>query len=636
MSAAVLMIVTALQIAYAAAVSAAEAEVTLVVSEGMTTSTEIEVFGKDGKSFGKPAEGEPVACEDPAYYSISCTDEKIMSSGLYAVYVTKDVPEDGSVPEIDSSNTIFMDQKTASEDGKVSFGKVYPTELADSVIVMSGTNIKPEIIAAVSKKEADPTDPEAEYGAKTDGRLFKTLADAVAKVSDGDTIIMLKASEEGITVPEKELSFTVDPGEYGPVPVVNAPEGYTVEPEPSSLSEADRRKPVKYTVTEEKESIYGAVIGDDAFYDTLEDAVAHVKDGQTITMLKESTSSVTAQKAAMKFTIDPGEFGPIPVIKAPQGYSINPVSPAERLRMDDIKYTVTRNTTNTVTGGGGGGGGGSSSTSANATYTLTFNTNGGTAVGSITRVSNTTISLANYNTAREGYTFEGWCSDSSLSNVVASVTLTRNTVVYAKWKENRENGSSGNDNNGSGGDGSGADTSSYAGFRDVEPGAYYAGAVDWAVKKGITTGTSSDTFSPDDVCTRAQMVTFLWRAAGSPEPESVNNIFTDADVNSYYGKAVLWAVENNITNGMSPGKFNPDDTVNRGQTVTFIYRAAGSPDARASSDFRDVVPGAYYNDAVNWAVAKGITNGISRTEFDPEGDCTRAQIVTMLNRYYIS
>lgn len=167
-------------------------------------------------------------------------------------------------------------------------------------------------------------------------------------------------------------------------------------------------------------------------------------------------------------------------------------------------------------------------------------------------------------------------------------------------------------------------------FIDVPTSAYYYDAVAWAVENGITNGTSATTFSPDDSCTRAQMVTFLWRAAGSPKATG-GNPFTDVSASAYYYDAVLWAVEQGITNGTSAITFSPDATVTRGQTVTFLWRAGGSPAARGSS-FADVAADAYYAPAVQWAVANGITYGTSSTTFGPEDDCTRAQIVTFLWR----
>ena len=169
-------------------------------------------------------------------------------------------------------------------------------------------------------------------------------------------------------------------------------------------------------------------------------------------------------------------------------------------------------------------------------------------------------------------------------------------------------------------------------FTDVPASAYYYDAVYWAVENGVTNGTSNTTFSPDASCTRAQMVTFLWRAAGSPEPESSVNPFTDVPASAYYYDAVLWAVEQGITNGTSATTFGPDVTVTRGQTVTFLWRYDGSP-AVSGSGFDDVVSDAYYADAVAWAAGEGVTSGTSATTFSPSNDCTRGQIVTFLYRY---
>lgn len=169
-------------------------------------------------------------------------------------------------------------------------------------------------------------------------------------------------------------------------------------------------------------------------------------------------------------------------------------------------------------------------------------------------------------------------------------------------------------------------------FTDVQPGTYYYDAVLWATANGVTGGTTATTFSPGNSCTRAQMATFLWRAAGSPEPKSVENPFADVQPNAYYYKAVLWAVEQGITAGTSAGLFSPDAVVTRAQTVTFLYRAAGSPAVSGGTSFADVNPGAYYSNAVQWAVSKGITAGTSVAAFSPNANCTRAQIVTFLYR----
>ena len=169
-------------------------------------------------------------------------------------------------------------------------------------------------------------------------------------------------------------------------------------------------------------------------------------------------------------------------------------------------------------------------------------------------------------------------------------------------------------------------------FTDVPAGAYYADAVKWAVAEGITSGTSPTTFSPNNGCTRAQMVTFLWRAAGCPEPESDYGPFRDVPKDAYYRKAVLWAAGEGITSGTSPTTFSPNATVTRAQTVTFLWRWEGEPEADQRSGFRDVPTGQYYSQAVSWAVEAGITNGTGTTTFSPGQTCTRAQIVTFLWR----
>ena len=171
-------------------------------------------------------------------------------------------------------------------------------------------------------------------------------------------------------------------------------------------------------------------------------------------------------------------------------------------------------------------------------------------------------------------------------------------------------------------------------FTDVPADAYFRDAVEWAVGEGITGGTSATTFSPYNVCTRAQAVTFLWRADGSPKPESSRNPFTDVKAGSYYYDAVLWAVEQGITSGTTPTTFSPDATCTRGQIVTFLYHSWGDPEVETRASFRDVPAGAYYAEPVNWAADWGVTGGTSATTFSPNAFCTRAQIVTFLYRSY--
>ena len=169
-------------------------------------------------------------------------------------------------------------------------------------------------------------------------------------------------------------------------------------------------------------------------------------------------------------------------------------------------------------------------------------------------------------------------------------------------------------------------------FIDVPAGSYYDDAVLWAVENGITTGASASRFDPNGICTRAQAVTFLWRAAGSPKPETRTMPFTDVPVGSYCYDAVLWAVENGITKGTSDTTFSPNDTCTRAQIVSFLWRSEKTPVASSRNPFTDVKPGAYYLDAVLWVVESGITKGTTAMKFSPDADCTRAQIVTFLWR----
>ena len=172
-------------------------------------------------------------------------------------------------------------------------------------------------------------------------------------------------------------------------------------------------------------------------------------------------------------------------------------------------------------------------------------------------------------------------------------------------------------------------------FSDVQKDAYYADAVTWAVAEGITNGTGYGKFSPDKGCLRGEVVTFLWRAEGCPEPEGKENPFTDVSPSDYFYKAVLWAVEQGITTGTGEGKFSPYHSCSRGQIVTFLWRTMGKPETTsASASFTDVPETAYYCQPVQWAVEEKITNGMSANLFGPDKICTRGQIVTFLYRAY--
>ena len=170
-------------------------------------------------------------------------------------------------------------------------------------------------------------------------------------------------------------------------------------------------------------------------------------------------------------------------------------------------------------------------------------------------------------------------------------------------------------------------------FTDVSQTDFFFDSVLWAVENGITAGTGNGKFSPNEFCTRAQVVTFLWRAAGCPEPAATESPFTDVTPADYFCKAVLWAMEQGITAGTGNGRFSPEERCTRAQVVTFLYRSMGSPaPASQENPFRDVASAEYYFNAVLWAVEVGVTKGTSGNTFSPTAACSRAQVVTFLYR----
>ena len=348
---------------------------------------------------------------------------------------------------------------------------------------------------------------------------------------------------------------------------------------------------------------------------------------------------------------------------------------------DIVVEIGTKTYTLTILRNSGTGGGATS-------YTLTFDTNGGSTIAPITQDYGTAIT-APADPTKTGYTFAGW------TPAIPTTMPAENMTVTAQWRYNG-GGSSGYSyytikaTAGAGGsispsgsvsvregrdqtftitpdkgyavsnvkiDGKSigavksytfenvsrthtievifmkANGNPQTGvFVDVATGSYYEDAVDWAVGNGITQGTDATHFSPDGICTRAQAVTFLWRAAGSPKPETRTMPFTDIPAGSYYYDAVLWAVENGITKGTSDTTFSPNMTCTRAQIVAFLWRSEKSPAAGTANPFADVKSTAYYADAVLWAVKENITKGTTNTTFSPDADCTRSQIVTFLWR----
>ncbi len=252
---------------------------------------------------------------------------------------------------------------------------------------------------------------------------------------------------------------------------------------------------------------------------------------------------------------------------------------------------------------------------ATVQYTVTFDANGhGTAPEAQTvEAGKTAVKPADPTEA--GWKFDGWFTDKACTAAYDfSAPVTADLTLYAKWTKDGELVNP---------------------FTDVHESDYFYDAVLWAANANpqVTAGTSPTTFSPNATCTRAQVVTFLWRAKGCPEPQSSNNPFTDVASSEYYYKAVLWAVENEITAGTTATTFSPNAGCTRAQVVTFLWRAEGKPQPQSSNNpFTDVASSEYYYNAVLWAVEKNITKGTSDTTFSPDDTCTRGQIVTFLYR----
>ena len=242
---------------------------------------------------------------------------------------------------------------------------------------------------------------------------------------------------------------------------------------------------------------------------------------------------------------------------------------------------------------------------------LTFDTNGGNAMPKVYAYKGTTISLAGYTPTRLGYDFGGWYSDKSLNTRVYSVTLDTNETVYAKWEPTIY--------------------TALIPFLDIPVNSYYYNATCWANQCGVA--PSAQYFKPDAACTRGDMITFLWRAAGSPQSKLTYMPFTDVSEKAACYEAVQWALEMGITKGTNNLKFRPNETVNRAEVITFLYRYSKDT-TTAANPYTDVAEGDWFYDAVRWADSWGITKGTNNLMFRPYDECTRAQVLTFLHRYF--
>ena len=253
------------------------------------------------------------------------------------------------------------------------------------------------------------------------------------------------------------------------------------------------------------------------------------------------------------------------------------------------------------------------------TCTVTFHPNKGTIHGddTVSASRSTIFGSITPSIERDGYELDGWYTKASGGTPVPdSAVLTSDLDVYAHWTEVEE------------------EEEDPLTFSDVDPDSWYADAVAWAVKNKITSGTGDNQFSPNRECTRAEIVTFLWNAMGSPKPDRSSSPFTDVRKGSYYYDAVLWALEENISSGTDSDTFSTGKPCSRAEAITFLYRAENSPSYAHRSRFDDVPSGSWYADAVSWGVSNQILQGTGDNCFSPDGTCTRAQIVTMLYRYF--
>lgn len=353
-----------------------------------------------------------------------------------------------------------------------------------------------------------------------------------------------------------------------------------------------------------------AKIGD-VQYETLAEAVAAVTEGQTIVLLKSvTTGDITLTGDSKNFFIDINSntlktelFKNATVSGGPSPYTVS----------------YTKPTTPVNPGGDHGSGGNGGGTTTGNAVTVSPSTNGKVSVNPANAEKGATVTItAPPNTGYEVGTVT--VKDASGNTVaVTKVNDTQYTFVMPDGKVSVDATFTQ------------VQQPSDEPFVDVSASDYFYDAVKWAVDKGITTGDGVNTFGPNKSCTRAQMVTFLWRAAGSPAATG-SNPFADVPAGEYYTDAVLWAVSQGITNGTGADSFSPNATVSRGQTVTFLYRYAGSPSVNAGDAFNDVAATDYYANAVQWAVTNGITNGTGNGTFSPVNDCTRGQIVTFMYR----
>ncbi len=339
--------------------------------------------------------------------------------------------------------------------------------------------------------------------------------------------------------------------------------------------------------------------GQETYYATLQNAVDAVANGGTIKLLA-SGSAIVSKKIA--FTITPNGY--TATITAGSGYEN---------KGSGYNYDFVEKTGGGSSGGGGGGG------STVTTYTLTFDTNGGTAIAKVTKDKGTTINLSDYTTTRDGYTFAGWYADEGLTDKVTSITLDGNKTVYAKWTENAP-----------------VEPEPTIPFTDVNEGDWFYDAVCYVYENDMMNGVSETSFAPNATTSRAMIVTILYRLEN--EPAVSGSAFTDVPSGQWYSNAVAWAAENGIVNGVTDTTFAPNSAITREQMAAILYRYAawkgcdvsGRVDLSGYTDAASV--SAYATEAMAWANAEGLITGVTDTTLRPAGSAVRAQAATILMR----
>ena len=594
------------------------------------------VSGKTGVASGNAAYpytvGNKATDAKPATVDSASVPAKTTSTDKVVQDAAKEI--DGAA--IENSNAAeaaakdLANKNTITGETKVGGGKTVVEQLkeatgntstsANDVAIVYQTYV--DVVVSDATADSNNKITELEVNLTPMYRVVATTKDVVKANQD----IVVKGEESGntqanavviekgkkLTLPEAEYEIRLNvPNDFaaeinGQVSVKHTKDNGQVEYYTGTVIQENGQAYVTFTTKGFSPFVISAAVAsiDGVMYPSLAEAVANVTDGQTIKLEADCDETVTVSRT-VKFKLNTNG-------KNFTG-SINPGSrttlSTSSAGTNKTEYSFTYSTPSS---------GGSSSGSANYTITVDKAKNGEVTSSHKSAAKGTTVTLTV--SPDKGYTLE---TLSVLDKSGKEIKLTEKNGKYTFTMPtgNVEVKATFMDDN-----------TMLNFFVDIKASDYFYDAVLWAAEKGITGGTDSTHFTPGGICTRAQAVTFLWRAAGSPAPKSTAMPFTDVAADSYYERAVLWAVENGITKGTSDTTFSPNATCSRAQIVTFLWRSQKSPAAGSVNPFTDVSADAYYADAVLWAVKESVTSGTTATTFSPNTNCTRAQIVTFIYR----